>query len=321
MLQTWMSRAATAMLCAAGIAHAQQFPSKPIRVIVPFPPGGPTDLTVRPVGQKMHELFGQPIVMEHRAGAAGVIAAEAVARAPADGYTLLIISTAFTIMPSTFAKLPFDAARDFIGVGLLATSDILLVTNPSVPVRTVKELISLARAQPNKFTYGSSGTGGPLHLAGELLMMETGIRMTHVPYKGAAPALMDTIGGHVDLMFISIPPVLAQAKAGKVRVIAVASPKRAAGYPEAPTFAEAGFPGFEVDSRYGLLAPAATPRDTINRLNAALGQILRSPEIRDIYSGLGLEPASITAEQYTSEVRRDMVKWKKVVDAAKLKPQ
>ena len=309
------------MLCAAGIAHAQQFPSKPIRVIVPFPPGGPTDLTVRPVGQKMHELFGQPIVMEHRAGAAGVIAAEAVARAPADGYTLLIISTAFTIMPSTFAKLPFDAARDFIGVGLLATSDILLVTNPSVPVRTVKELISLARAQPNKFTYGSSGTGGPLHLAGELLMMETGIRMTHVPYKGAAPALMDTIGGHVDLMFISIPPVLAQAKAGKVRVIAVASPKRAAGYPEAPTFAEAGFPGFEVDSRYGLLAPAATPRDTINRLNAALGQILRSPEIRDIYSGLGLEPASIPAEQYTSEVRRDMVKWKKVVDAAKLKPQ
>jgi tripartite-type tricarboxylate transporter receptor subunit TctC len=316
-----MSRAATALLCTAGIAHAQQFPSKPIKVIVPFPPGGPTDLTVRPVGQKMHELFGQPIVMEHRAGAAGVIAAEAVARAPADGYTLLIISTAFTIMPSTFAKLPFDAARDFVGVGLLATSDILLVTNPSVPVRTVKELISLARAQPNKFTYGSSGTGGPLHLAGELLMMETGIRMTHVPYKGAAPALMDTIGGHVDLMFISIPPALAQAKAGKVRVIAVASAKRAAGYPEAPTFAEAGFPGFEVDSRYGLLAPAATPRDTINKLNAALGQILRSPEIRDIYSGLGLEPASIPSEQYTSEVRRDMVKWKKVVDAAKLKPQ
>ena len=204
--------------------------------------GGPNDLAVRPAAQKLYEFLGQPFVIDYRAGANGIIGCDAVAKAPPDGYTLVVISSSFSINSSTYAKLPFDPIRDFTPVGSLATSDIIFIVNPTVPVRSVKEFIALAKANPGKLTHGSSGTGGSLHLGAELLKQTAAINIVHIPYKGASLALTDVIGGHVDSMFISAPGAIGQIKAGKVRVLAIASPRRARALPDAPTFAEAGYP-------------------------------------------------------------------------------
>ena len=316
-----------AMCC--GVAGAQDpstgsgqvYPVKPIRVIVGFAAGGPADLVVRPVAQKLHELLGQPLVIDYRAGANGVIGAEVVAKSPPDGYTLLATTSGFTMNPNTFAKLPFDTIRDFAPVSLTANSDIAFMVNPVVPARTLKEFIAVAKARRNALTYGSSGTGGSLHLGAEMLKLATGIDMLHVPYKGAILAMADVIGGHIDVMFISVPPAIPQVKSGKLRALATASAKRARGLPDVPTFAELGYADFEVDARYGLVAPAGTPRETIAKLSAAVANAAQSPDLKERYAGLGLEAVSATPEQFAEIIRRDIAKWRKVVTAAKLTPQ
>jgi tripartite-type tricarboxylate transporter receptor subunit TctC len=299
-------------------AAAQSYPGKPVRFIVPFAAGGPNDSAVRPLSQKLQELLGQPFIVDYRAGANGIIGSEYVAKSAPDGYTLLVISSSFTINTAMYAKLPFDPVRDFAAVSSIATGDIIFVVNIVVPARTVKEFVSLARASPGKLSYGSSGVGGSLHLGGELLSFTSGIKMVHVPYKGAILALTDVIGGHVDAMFVAGPAAIPQVRAGKVRALAVASRRRAPALPDVPTFAEAGFVGVEVDSRYGILAPATTPRDTVTRLNAAIVKALATTEVRERYVTMGMEAAGSAPQEYADHLRNEMVKLRKVVAAAKL---
>jgi tripartite-type tricarboxylate transporter receptor subunit TctC len=312
---------AAAALCATGVAGAQEFPAKPVRLIVPFAAGGPNDLAIRPLTGKLQEYLGQPFVIDYRAGANGVIGTDYVAKSPPDGYTLLVISASYTINVAMSASLPFDPLKDLTAVSSIATSDIILVVNPAVPARTVKEFVALARARPGKMTYGSSGTGGSLHMGAVLLSLVTGIDMVHVPYKGAILSLTDVMGGHVDSMFIAASAAIPQIQGGKVRALAVTSRRRAPSLPDVPTFAEAGFPTVEVDSRYGVLAPAATPREVIAKLNAAIVKALASPEVRERYPAQGLEPAPSTPQEYQNYIRDDIAKWRKVVAAAKLQAQ
>ena len=314
--------AAFMLLPAIGpFAYAQEYPAKAVRIIVPFAPGGPNDLAVRPVAQKLYELLGQPFVIDYRAGANGIIGSDLVAKSAPDGYTMIVISSSFSINASTQAKLPFDPVRDFAPVSSIATSDIIFVVNPTVPVRSVKEFVALAKSKPGKLNYASSGTGGSLHLGGELLKATAGINMVHVPYKGAALALTDVIGGHVDSMFISAPGAFVQIKAGKVRVLATASARRAPSLPDTPTFAETGYPEVQVDTRYGLLAAAATPPAIIARLEAAIAKALSTPEVRDAYAALGLDPIASSAQAYGTYLRNEIVRWRKIVATAKLQPQ
>jgi tripartite-type tricarboxylate transporter receptor subunit TctC len=314
--------AVSVLLLAGGrFAYAQEYPVKAVRIIVPFAPGGPNDLAVRPVAQKLYELLAQPFVIDYRAGANGIIGCDLVAKSAPDGYTMVIISSSFTINASTYAKLPFDPLRDFAPVSSIATSDIIFVVNPTVPARNVKEFVALAKANPGKLNYSSSGTGGSLHLGAELLKVTAGIDMVHVPYKGASLALTDLIGGHVDSMFISAPGAINQIRAGKVRVLAVASARRARTLPDTPTFAETGYPEVQVDTRYGLLAPAATPAAIIARLEAAIVKALGTPEVREQYTALSLDPAAMSAQEYAAFLRDEILRWRKVVAAAKLQPQ
>ncbi len=310
---------AAALCCTS--ASAQEFPVKPLRVIVGFAPGGPADLVVRPVAQKLHEILGQPVVVDYRPGANMVIASELVAKSAPDGYTLLATTSAFTMNPVTHARLPYDTLRDFAPISLTANSDFAFMVNPVVPARTLKEFIAVAKARKNGLTYGSSGTGGSLHLAGEMLKLAAGIDMLHVPYKGASLAMADVIGGHVDVMFISVPPAIPMVKAGKLRALGTASAKRARGLPEVPTFIELGHADFTVDANYGLAAPAQTPREVVLKLSAAVGKAAQSADLKERYAGLGLEALANTPEQYTDFIRRDIAKWRKVVAAAKLTPQ
>jgi tripartite-type tricarboxylate transporter receptor subunit TctC len=309
------------LLACGRFAIAQEFPAKAVRIIVPFAPGGPNDLAARPVAQKLYEILGQPFVIDYRAGANGIIGCDLVAKSAPDGYTMVVISSSFSINSSTYAKLPFDPLRDFTPVGSLATSDIIMVVNPTVPVRSVKEFVALAKANPGKLTHSSSGTGGSLHLGAELLKMTAGINMVHIPYKGASLALTDVIGGHVDSMFISAPGAIAQIKAGKVRVLAVASARRMRALPDTPTFAETGYPDVRVDTRYGLLAPAATPAAPVARLETAIAKALGMQEVRESYAALGLDPAAMSAQEYAAFLRDEIQRWRKVVIAAKLQPQ
>jgi tripartite-type tricarboxylate transporter receptor subunit TctC len=299
-------------------ADAQEYPNKPVRIIVPFAAGGPNDLVMRPIAQKLQEFLGQPFVVDYRAGANGVIGAEYVAKSAPDGHTLLAVASSFPVNASVSARLPYDAVRDFAGVSSIATSNIIFVVNPTVPARTVKDFVALAKARPGKLTYGSSGTGGSLHLAAELLSLTSSIRMVHVPYKGASPAITDLIGGHIDAMFVAAPVSIPQIKAGRIRVLAVASPRRAVSLTDVPTFAEAGFPKIEVDSRYGLLAPAATPREVVAKLNAGILKALATSELRERYESNGLEAAGSTPQEYATYLRDEITKWRGVVAAAKL---
>ena len=302
----------------ASTSSGQGYPAKPVRIIVPFTPGGPNDSVLRPLSQKLHELLGQPFVVDYRPGGNAIIGTDYVAKSAPDGYTLLIISSTFTINTATYAKLPYDAMRDFAPISSIATGDILLVVNLVVPARTVAEFVALARARPGKLTYGSSGVGGSLHLAAELLSSAAGIRMVHVPYKGAVLAITEVIGGHVDGMFIASSAAIPQAKAGKVRALGVASRKRTPALPDVPTFAEAGYAGVEVDSRFGIVAPAATPRDVITRLNGAMVKALGATDVRERYTVMGMETVTTTPQEYTDHLREEMVKLRKVVAAAKL---
>ncbi len=308
----------TCSIVAAGQAAAQGYPAKPVRIIVPFTAGGPNDSVLRPLSQKLHELLGQPFIVDYRPGGNAIIGTDYVAKSSPDGYTLLIISSTFTINTATYAKLPFDAIRDFAAVSSIATGDIILVANRVVPARTVAEFTALARASPGKLTYGSAGIGGSLHLAAELLSSAAGIQMVHVPYKGAVLAITEVIGGQIDAMFIASSAAIPQVRAGKVRALGVASRKRTPALPEVPTFVEAGYPAVVVDSRFGIVAPAATPREVITRLNAAMVKALGAADVRERYIAMGMETVTTTPQEYADHLRTEMVNLRKVVATAKL---
>ena len=300
----------------ASLAYAQTFPTKPVRIVVPFPAGGPIDMTTRPLAQKMSESLGVPVVIDNRGGANGNIGAENVAKSPADGYSMVVgAGGGFAIGPHLYKKMSFDVFKDFAPVSLFVTLPQLLVVHPQLPVKTVKELATLAKAKPNQLSFGSSGYGSTPHLAMELLMRAAEIKMTHVPYKGMGPATMDLMGGQLQLTFADMPVLLSQVKAAKLRAMAVGTTKRSPNLPDVPTMAEAGFSKVEAYNWYGLFAPANTPKDIIARLNAETVKAMNNPEMRAFAQSVGTEAAAGTPEQLGAIHKREFDKWGVVVKA------
>ena len=304
-------------LAAAPMAGAQAYPAKPIRIVVPFPPGGATDILARAVAQKLTDAWGQAVVVDNRPGAGGNIGSEIVAKAAPDGYTLEMGTVGtHAINASLYAKMPYDHVKDFAPVILVAGVPNVLVVNPSLPVSSVQELIAYAKANPGKLNFASSGSGTSIHLAGELFKVMAGVQMTHIPYKGSAPALQDLIGGQVQLMFDNLPPSLPHIKAGKLRALAVTSATRSSALPDTPTIAESGLPGFEASSWFGVLAPAGTPPAIIARLNAEIGAWLASAEAKEKMLALGANIGGGSPEDFARHIAAETAKWQKVVKAS-----
>ena len=307
------------VLAIAASASAQNYPARPIRYIVPQAPGGSSDTLARIITSRVAEGLGQQLVVDNRPGATGIIGAEVVARANPDGYTLLQVATSHATNPAMQARLPYDTLRDFAPVSLLSQQPNLWLANPSVPVKTIKDLIAYAKAKPGQVNFASSGTGGSQHLAGELLKSMAGISMTHVPYKGSPPALVDVLAGRVPLMSSTMPPALPHIKSSKVRVIAVTSAKRSPALPEVPTVAESGLPGYEAIAWQGLVAPAGTPRPVIARINAEFVKVLKQPEVTAKLNDQGFETVASAPEWFGQYIRTEIEKWSKVNKAAGIK--
>jgi tripartite-type tricarboxylate transporter receptor subunit TctC len=299
-------------------AHAQTFPSKPVRLIVPFAPGGSTDIVARVLGQKLNEAWGQPVLVDNRAGGSTVIGTEIVAKAPPDGHTLLVTPAPFTIVPSLMKKLPYDPVKDFEPITLINTTPLVVVVHPGVPARTIKELVALAKSKPGALNYGSSGSGGSNHLAGELFNAMAGVKMVHVPYKGNAPALTDLVGGHVDVVFNGLTSALPFVKSGKLRALGVTSLNRSSTLPNVPTLDEAGLKGFQAVAWNGLTAPARTPRAVIDRINADVLKVVRSPELAEKLKAEGSDPVGNSPEAYAQFLRDEIAKWAKVIRVANI---
>ena len=308
-------------LIVSGAALAQTFPAKPVRVIVPFPPGGGTDIVARTVTPKMAEILGQPFVVENRAGAGGNIGTEAVAKSPADGYTLLVASASTAINTTLVPNLSWDFSRDFAPVVLMVVNNHLLAAHPSVPANNVRELLALAKAKPGQVTYASYGSGSSAHLTAELFKLMAGVDLLHVPYKGAAPAVNDLLGGQVNVIFADVAAMLSHLKSGKLKPLGIGSAKRFEGLPDVPTIAESGVPGFEAGGFLGLVAPAGTPRAAIAALNAAAQKSLALPEMRDRLLGLASPPVGGSPEEFASHIKREIDKWARVIRAANIKPE
>ena len=306
--------AGLALALLATLAQAQAWPSKPVKWVVPFAPGGTTDILARTVGEKLALALGQPVVIENKPGAGGGVGAEFTAKAAPDGYTIMggTIST-HAINASLYAKLPYDPVKDFVAITLIARVPNMLVINPSVPATNVKELIALLKANPNKYSFASSGNGTSQHLSGELFKAMAGVEMQHIPYKGSPPALQDVLGGQVTMTFDNITTAWPLAKAGKLRALAVTTATRSAIAPDVPTLAESGLPGFEVGSWQGVFAPAGTPPDVVKRLNAEIVKILSMPDVKEKLIGLGAEPVGNSAEEFSAMVKAEVVKWADVV--------
>jgi tripartite-type tricarboxylate transporter receptor subunit TctC len=306
-------------LIIATLAQAQSYPSRPIRYIVPQAPGGSSDTLARIVTQRAGEGLGQQLVVDNRPGATGIIGAEVVARANPDGYTLLQVATSHATNPAMQAKLPYDTLRDFAAISLLSQQPNIWLVHPSLPVRNIKELIAYAKSKPGQLNFASSGTGGSQHLAGELLTSMTGIEMTHVPYKGSPPALVDVLAGRVPLMSSTMPPALPHIKSGKVRAIAVTSAKRSAALPDVPTVAESGVAGYEAIAWQGLVTPAGTPKPVISRINAEFVKALKQPDVAAKLNEQGFETVASTPEWFAQYTRTEIAKWSKVIKAAGIK--
>ncbi len=309
---------------AAGYATAQteNYPNKVIRLVVPYPPGGPADIAARTLAQKLTETWGQQVVVDNRGGAGGIIATELVAKAAPDGYTLLHGTPAGLVINSLLTKkLPYDARKDFTPVGMVVIVPQILVLHPSVPANTLKELIALAKAHPGHLNYASVGTGSPNHLGMELLKSMAGIDMVHIPYKGTAPAMTDLLGGQVQLMFNGMASVVQQVRVGKLKALAVGSAKRSPAAPEVPTVAEAGLPGFEYTTWNGIFAPAGTPRPIVAKLNAAMMKALAAPDVIQRLASEGSEPAADTSEEFAAYVKQEFAKWSRVIRIAGLKAE
>jgi len=312
---------ALALVMAAGAAAAQTYPTKAVRLVVPFLAGGSTDIVGRTVAQKLSEMWGQQAFVDNRPGGGTTIGTEMVAKAAPDGYTLLVTPAPFTINPSLLTKLPYDALTDFTPITLINTTPLVMVVNPGVPAKNVKELIALAKAKPGKLNFGSSGTGGSNHLAGELFDAMAGVKMVHIPYKGNAGALTDIVGGHLDVVYNGITSAVALIRGGKLRALAVTSLQRSAALPDVPTLNESGLKGFEAVAWNGLSAPAKTPRDVIMKINADVIKIVNSPELKERLKADGSDPVGNSPEQYAAFLRNEIAKWAKVIKFAGVKPE
>ena len=304
---------ATSLAPAHAAEDAATYPSRPIRIIVPFAAGGPSDIMARALAQKLTQEWGQPVVVDNRTGASGIIGADAVAKSAPDGYTLLQAQVGDTISVSLYSKLPYNFEKDFAPITLAGLTPFILVAHPSVTAKDLGDLIAQAKAKPGTFTFGSSGAGTASHLAGELLKSSAQIDITLVPYKGQAPATADLLGGQITMMFNNPITSLAQVKAGKLRALAVSTAKRFSQLPEVPTVAESGLPGFDVGFWLGLLSPAGTPRPIIDKLNAAMLKALRDPDVVQRLAGLGVEIIGNSPDEFARVIRSDIVKWGKVV--------
>ena len=314
------SLAFAALAClSVAAAHAQPYPARPITIVVPFPAGGAPDILGRMLGPRVSEVLKQPFLVDNKAGATGAIGLAAVARAPADGYTLVIATASSLGTNPAVSKVPFDPVRDFTPIAMLAAEPMGLAIHPSVPANTVQELIAYAKAHPGALNMASFGTGSVSHLSGELFSAMAGIRMVHVPYKGAAPATADLIAGQVSLMFNSISVFVAPAKAGKLRMLASAGSTRAATLPDLPTIAESGLPGFEASTWHALLGPAHLPPEIVAVLSREFGRALRLRDTQEKLAAMSLEPQSATPEQLATTLQRDVAKWKKIVAEAGIK--
>ncbi len=315
--------AAALLACVSSSAHAQgaypNYPNKPLRLIVPFAPGGSNDIMARIIGYKFAESFGQQVIIDNRGGASGIIGTDLAAKAAPDGYTLLMMSLTIAVNPSLYRKLPYDTERDLVPVTLVASAPLILVVHPSLPVKSLKDLIAHAKANPGKFNFGSGGPGTTPHLAGEMLKSMAGLQMTHVPYKGGGPALADLVGGQLQLMLENIPSTLPFVKSGKLRVLAVSGLMRSTLAPEVPTLDEAGLKGYEIVGWNGLFLPAGTPSAIVTRLYSETVKALALPDIKERLSGMGAEGVGSTPAQFTAFVKAEIKKWAQVVRDAGLR--
>jgi len=304
----------------SGVAAAQPYPSRPVRIVVGFQAGGGTDIAARVIAQKLADALGVTFIVDNRPGAAGNIGADIVAKANADGYTILMANSTIAI-PSLSVKLPFNVKKDFAPISNIALGPSVLLVNPSLPVTDVKGLVALAKAKPRTLIYGSGGVGNVTHLAMELLVSMTGIEMTHIPYKGAAPSVVGLLSGEVQLLFAGISGVLAQISAGKVRALGVSISQRSPALPNVPTIAEAGLPGYYAASWYGLMVPAGTPNSTIDILAKQIGTIMRVPEVKEKMLAQGFEPVGDTPAQFGKFISEEILRWEQVVKRAGIKPE
>ncbi|MDB5811418.1 MAG: hypothetical protein JWN94_3540 [Betaproteobacteria bacterium] len=308
-------------LSTAAAAQTSDFPAKPIRVIVPTSPGGILDFVARLLGQKMTEISGQAVIVENRAGASNNIGTEYVARAPADGYTLLSVTLPFVVNPSVFEKLPFNIERDFAPISTLAAGTYVIVVHPSVPAKTLVQLIAAAKAKPGKLNYATGGNGTNLHIAGELFRIQTGVDIAHVPYKGAGPALTAVIGGEADLSFPALSPALPQVNAGRLRALAMTGSERTPLLPNVPTVAESGYPGYVFTSWVGILAPAATPPATVAALNSLVVKAMKSPGVIDRLAADGTTVIAGSPQEFQARIKSELARWAKVVKQSGIKPE
>ena len=308
-----------AALAAGSAAQAENYPSKNVRLVVPFAAAGPTDVIARIVGQKLSDLYGHAFTIENVPGAGGNTGTAQVAKAPADGYTLLVVSTGFIVNPSLYARVPYDPVKDFAPVTLVAASPNVLVVNPEVPAKSVKELIALIKANPGKYSYAQPALGSTPHLGGELFKLTFDLDLTMVPFPGAAPAITSTIGGHTPVAFTALPPAITAAKDGKVRALAVMAKERVAALGDVPTMAEAGVPDQEADTLTGMVAPAGTPQAIVDQLQRDIAKIVAQPDVKEKLTTLGFRAIANTPAEFGAQIKVEMDKWGKVVRAAKLR--
>ena len=305
------------LLALTGLVQAQDsYPTKPVRIIVAYPAGGANDIVARAIGQELAQELGQPMVIENKSGAAGIIGADAAAKSPPDGYTLFMAAGAHTLAPSLHKSLPYDIVRDFQPVSLAALGTYLLVVHPSVPANSVKELIELAKSKPGSLSFASSGVGAPPHLAGVMFQKLAGVTLNHVPYRGDTPAITDMMAGHVQLGFMSIQPLIPQVKAGTLRALAITSGKRSAAMPELPTIAESGLPGYDIGTWWGLLAPAKTPRPIVDRIAAAMRKVTAIPSVKERFAAGGIAAQSNLPDEFAAMIKSEVVRYRELASAA-----
>jgi tripartite-type tricarboxylate transporter receptor subunit TctC len=302
-------------------AWAQAWPDKPVRIVVPFGPGGPADVYARILAQELSEVFKQQFIVDNKPGAGAVIGTDVVAKSPTDGYTLLMMSNTHTTNETLLANKPYQLMRDLVAVAPVNSSDLVMVVHPSVPARTLPEFIALAKAKPGALAYASSGPGTPYHMAGELFKAMSGTDILHVPHKGSAEARNDVMGGHVQMMFDAVTAMKGNIDAGQVRALATTGQQRSAVLPDVPTVSEAGVPGYEATIWLGLMAPKGTPKEIVDRLNAEVARIIAKPAVRDAWAKQGAVPMTMTPEQFDAFLRRDIDKWAKVIEQAGIQPQ
>jgi tripartite-type tricarboxylate transporter receptor subunit TctC len=320
----WVTKLVLAMAAVAALATpaaAQSWPTKPVRIVVPFGPGGPADIYARILGQELTEVLKQQFVIENKAGAGGTIGADIVAKATPDGYTLLMMSNTLTTNETLLANKPYALMRDLTAVAPVNSSDLVMVVSPSLKAKTMKELIALAKAEPGKLAYASAGPGTPYHLAGELFKTMTGTDLLHVPHKNSGEARNDVMGGHVQIMFDAVTAMKGNIEAGQVRALGTTGDKRSTVLPDVPTVSEAGVPGYETTIWLGLMAPKGTPKEIIDRLNAEITRIINKPTIREAWAKQGAVPMTMSPEEFDAFLRRDIDKWAKVIQQAGIQPQ